>query len=359
MQRKPFLITPGDPKGIGAEITLKALGSQRLKKAGIPATFACIGSLEAFRPWTKSIEVITPSDLHSLPPQTKGSRSKIHLIAAPEKRPQEEPLPGSPWVRSLSTRFSQGGFQSGWSVELATRLVLDGKARGLITGPINKERLQAGGYPFSGHTDLLARLCGVRESTMMLANDKLRVSLVTVHIGLSQVSKTLSKKLILRALNHTHEALRRDFGLKNPKVAVLALNPHAGEGGLFGTEETRIIEPAIEDFRRSMGDNARISGPHPADTLFSKHILSRKQDRFDAVICMYHDQGLIPVKLLDFPKTVNVTLGLPIVRTSVDHGTAFDIAGRGIADPSSMIEAIRLAEKMTLKRSRPVGTKES
>ena len=236
-------------------------------------------------------------------------------------------------------------------MELATRLVLDGRAQALITGPIHKERLQAGGYSFAGHTDLLAHLCEIQESTMMLANHKLRVTLVTVHIGLSQVAKKLSKKLILRALQHTSDSLRKDFGIKSPKIAVLALNPHAGEGGIFGDEEIRLIGPAIEEFKNSNQGRAQISGPHPADTLFAKHIMAPTKDRYDAVVCMYHDQGLIPVKLLDFPKTVNVTLGLPMIRTSVDHGTAFDIAGKGIADPSSMIEAIQIAETVAKKRS--------
>ena len=347
---KPFLITPGDPKGIGAEITLKALRA-RAGKSAPEASFACVGALDAFRPFTRAIELIEPSDLSSLPAHSGRSRMKIHLLAAPTKIPAQTPFQRSPWVRPPPSKFSLGGFQSGWSVELATRLALGGDAQALITGPIHKERLQAGGYPFSGHTDLLAQLCGVRESTMMLANNQLRVSLVTVHIGLAQVAKKLSKKLILRALEHTVHALQTDFGIKSPRVAVLALNPHAGEGGLFGNEEARLIGPAIDEFRHSQKNRVQVSGPHPADTLFAKHILAPNKDRFDAVVCMYHDQGLIPVKLLDFPKTVNVTLGLPVIRTSVDHGTAFDIAGKGIADPSSMIEAIDLAANMANKRS--------
>jgi 4-hydroxythreonine-4-phosphate dehydrogenase len=243
------------------------------------------------------------------------------------------------------------GFQAGWAVEHAARLVLSGQARALITGPIHKARLQAGGYPFSGHTDLLGSLCLAPENTMMLANEQLRVALVTVHTALARVSRGLTQEAVLRAISQTHESLQKYFGIPVPKIAVLALNPHAGEGGLFGSEEIKVIRPAIAQARRHFGKNAKISGPHPADTLFAQHILARPRDRYDAVVCMYHDQGLIPVKLLDFPKTVNITLGLPMIRTSVDHGTAFDIAGRNLADPSSLISAILLAVKMDRARS--------
>jgi 4-hydroxythreonine-4-phosphate dehydrogenase len=181
---------------------------------------------------------------------------------------------------------------------------------------------------------------------MMLANSKLRVSLVTIHLALNQVSPHLTREKISRATLHTFTYLRERFGIKKPRIAVIALNPHAGEGGMFGQEEIQVIQPAILAIQKEIGNVGEIAGAFPADTFFARQMDLKPRERFDAVICMYHDQGLIPVKLLDFHHTVNVTLGLPIIRTSVDHGTGFDIAGRGVANPSSMLSAIELAEKL-------------
>jgi len=240
-------------------------------------------------------------------------------------------------------RFSLAGFQSGWAVERAARLVLGGVADAMVTGPISKERLQAGGYPYPGHTEMLAALCRRKQVTMMLANDQLRISLVTTHLALRDVSRAVTAREITRAVRQTVDSLQNWWGIRRPRVAICALNPHAGESGLFGTEEIRVITPTIRKLQKQFGDQAILQGPLPADTLFAKHVEARPGDRADAVVCMYHDQGLIPVKLLDFPRTVNVSLGLPIVRTSVDHGVAFDIAGTGKADASSFQSALRLA----------------
>jgi 4-hydroxythreonine-4-phosphate dehydrogenase len=215
-----------------------------------------------------------------------------------------------------------------------------------VTGPISKERLQKGGFHYAGHTEFLAHLCGLKQDgvTMMLANSQLRVSLVTTHISLQNVSKFLTKEKISQTVLQTVEGLKLFWGIEKPKIAILSLNPHAGENGLFGDEEIKVIRPTLENLK-NLGETScfEIEGPFPADTFFAHHISNPK---FDAVVCMYHDQGLIPVKLIDFQNTINVTLGLPIIRTSVDHGVGFDIAGKNRADPSSLLAAIQAAMRM-------------
>ena len=206
----------------------------------------------------------------------------------------------------------------------------------MTTAPINKQALKLAGSPFPGHTEMLASLCGAQESLMCFFAGELRVFLLTVHLSLTDAIASLTKDRIVRAIVLADRELRR-FGIARPRIAVAGLNPHAGENGLFGSEEMREITPAIEQCRD--GHNIDVTGPFPADTLFAR----AARGEFDAVAACYHDQGLIPVKCLAFGKAVNVTLGLPIIRTSVDHGTAFDIAGRGVADPGSLIEAILLA----------------
>lgn len=324
---RTLVLTPGDPEGIGPEITWKTIRSGFLSKAG--ARVLCIGARAPFDRLKAPVIEVSVDQLSELDRIIDPKRKAVYLFPAPEKAPGK--------------RLHLPGFQAGWSIENATHLVLKGEAAALVTGPINKERLQKGGYNYSGHTDFLADLCGVPEVTMMLANEQLRITLVTVHIGLRQVPQALSRKKIRRTILHTVESLHNWWGIRKPRVAVTALNPHAGEGGIFGDEEIRIIEPEIQALQKAARGKYVLSGPHPADTLFAKHVAAPPKERYDAVVCMYHDQGLIPVKLLDFQKTVNVTLGLPIVRTSVDHGTAFDIAGKGIADPSSLQSAIELA----------------
>lgn len=216
---------------------------------------------------------------------------------------------------------------------------MTGKIAAMVTAPISKEHLQRGGYRYPGHTEFLADLAGIRDFRMMMAGPGLRVVLVTIHEPLSKVPSLLSVSRILKTIRITDDSLRSWFGLRRPRIAVAALNPHAGESGIFGREEKRIIGPAVVRARRQ---GICASGPFPPDTVFYRAV---KGD-FDAVVAMYHDQGLIPLKLLHFDRGVNITLGLPFVRTSVDHGTAFDIAGKGIADPSSLIAAIEMAVEM-------------
>jgi 4-hydroxythreonine-4-phosphate dehydrogenase len=215
----------------------------------------------------------------------------------------------------------------------------------MVTCPINKALMNTSGYPFEGHTQLIADLTGTADYVMMLAGARLRVTLVTIHCALRDVPNRINKENILKTIRITHEALRYDFGIGKPRIAVAALNPHAGESGLFGSEEEAIILPAVNSAREEGMD---VAGPLPADSLYYK----AASGGFDAVVNMYHDQGLIPLKLLHFSDGVNVTLGLPIVRTSVDHGTAYDIAGKGIADPASLKAAIKMAAEIAKNRRR-------
>ena len=233
------------------------------------------------------------------------------------------------------------------SLQLATSLTVDGKASGLITGPIAKSKLADVGFAFPGQTEFVANACGYgfSHAVMMLAGPHLRSVPITVHCPLSEVPDRLEIGFIKMRCEIVANALRNDYGIEQPRLAVAGLNPHAGESGRMGSEELEIIVPAIE-LLRAEGIDA--TGPHPADTLFAP----RARATYDVAIAMYHDQALIPLKALDFDQGVNVTLGLPIVRTSPDHGTAFDIAGQGIADPGAMIAAIRMAGEIAARRAR-------
>jgi 4-hydroxythreonine-4-phosphate dehydrogenase len=231
------------------------------------------------------------------------------------------------------------------AIRTAADLAMRGAVRGMCTAPINKAALMGGaGFAFPGHTEFLADLAGVPRVVMMLACDTLRVVPATIHIPLARVAETLTARLLTDTILITHAGLRRDFGLVRPRIAVAGLNPHAGEDGKIGLEEQELIIPVLDALRAEGMD---LTGPLSADTMF----FSGARQRYDAAICMYHDQALIPIKTIDFAGGVNVTLGLPFIRTSPDHGTAFDIAGRGIADPSSMIAALRLADRMAKARA--------
>jgi 4-hydroxythreonine-4-phosphate dehydrogenase len=327
-----IVITPGDPHGIGPEITWKALRRFYKKKASV--VLLCVGAKEPFQ--KLKVPIIECDPLVSLePPKRKGPF--VWLWASPEQAPPGKLLEG---------------FQCGWAIEKATYLVKTGDAAAIATGPISKDRLQKGGYLYPGHTEFLADLCQVPFVTMMLANDILRVTLVTTHLSLKDVPAAVTRERIRRTIHQTAEGLTQFWGIAKPRIGVAALNPHAGEKGLFGREELEVIEPEIKKLNEESAGKFELTGPTPADTLFANHVLASPKDRFDAVVCMYHDQGLIPVKLLDFHRTVNVTLGLPIIRTSVDHGVGFDIAGKGIADPSSLCSAIELATHFVQKRQR-------
>ncbi len=236
---------------------------------------------------------------------------------------------------------------AGTFIEQAVQAVRKGEIDAVVTAPISKEHLQLAGYRYPGHTEFLAALSQVREVRMMMAGPKLRVVLATIHEPLNKVSSLLTIGLILKTIEMTDRSLRQWFGIRRPRITVAALNPHAGESGIFGNEERKIILPAVFRARKKGID---VSGPYAADTVFYRAL----RGEFDAVVAMYHDQGLIPLKLLYFEEAVNITLGLPFIRTSVDHGTAFDIAGKGIADPSNMIAAIKMAVQLVKKERRKV-----
>ena len=230
-------------------------------------------------------------------------------------------------------------------IERAVALVQSGQAGGVCTAPIHKKALKDGaGFAFPGHTEFLAHLAGGVPVVMMLASPLLRVVPVTIHIALADVAQALTPDLLEQTLRITQAGLQRDFGLKHPRIAVAGLNPHAGEGGAMGHEEIALIAPVLDRLRAQGMD---LIGPASADTLFH----ARARAGYDVAVCMYHDQALIPIKTLDFDGGVNVTLGLPFVRTSPDHGTAFDIAGKGLAKPDSLIAALRLAAEMAQARA--------
>jgi 4-hydroxythreonine-4-phosphate dehydrogenase len=232
-------------------------------------------------------------------------------------------------------------------IRTAVRLAQTGCIDAIVTAPINKEAINLGGCHYPGHTELLTDLTDAQEAGMMIVGGGLKVMFVTTHVAVQKLSSILTKDGITKAIRLAHRALRDLFGIARPRIGVAALNPHAGEGGLFGEEERAVIKPAA---RRARASRIDASDPLPADTLFSKAV----RGDYDAVVAMYHDQGLIPLKLVAFGHCVNLTVGLPIIRTSVDHGTAYDIAGKGVADPGSLIEAMTLAVRLAQQRSRNI-----
>ena len=285
MRLPRIAITVGDPAGIGPEIARKAAVDARVVAVCEPVLY---------------------------------------------EAPTVQPFPPGPSAGSGRVAYDQ--------VVRAVEDALAGRVQGLATAPVSKEAFALAGLPWKGHTDLLAELTGSPFVAMMFESPALRVVLATVHVPLARVPALLTRERVERTLRLAAAELPR-FGIPRPRLAVAALNPHAGEGGLMGEEEASVLAPAVAACRE---DGLEVSGPWPADTIFRRAHLGE----FDAVMACYHDQGLIPVKLLAFGTAVNVTLGLPIVRTSVDHGTAYDIAGRGVADPGSMIEAALLAARL-------------
>lgn len=319
-------LTMGDPAGIGPEITV---GAWRALRRHGPA-FVVVGDPAALTRAGGAVREV--ADVTAARAAFADAIPVLPLsLAAPV-------TPGHP-------DSANAGAITG-SIARAVRMALAGEVAGVVTNPISKVVLRRAGFPHPGHTEYLGELCGTPgREVMMLACPHLRVVPVTVHVALRQAIAELDTQGIIRATRTTHAALRRDFGIDAPRIAVAGLNPHAGEGGTMGTEERDIIIPAIEALREEGMD---ITGPWPPDTMFTP----TARARYDVAMCMYHDQGLIPLKTLDMAQGVNVTLGLPIIRTSPDHGTAFDIAGHGIADPSSLVAAMRMAAEMAVHRNR-------
>jgi 4-hydroxythreonine-4-phosphate dehydrogenase len=328
---RPLALTLGDPAGIGPDITL--LAWQARKRDQIPP-FVLLGDEGVLAARAETLGLSIPIRRVSKPSAAPG----IFDDALPVL-----PIPvtgtvvaGRPDARAM-TAVKQ-------SIANAVRLVQQGEVRAVVTNPISKATLYGSGFAFPGHTEYLAALAASHESTprpvMMLASGPFKAVPVTIHVPLKDVPRLLNADLILATIRITATDLRRYFGISRPRIAVSGLNPHSGEDGSLGREEIDIIVPAIEAAREAGFD---VSGPHPADTMF--HASARKN--YDVAICMYHDQALVPFKTLAFEEGVNVTLGLPFVRTSPDHGTAFSIAGTGNANPRSLIEALRLADAMS------------
>lgn len=320
----------GDPAGVGPELIVKALSDPALYEICRPLVLGDPGALALHLAGRKAgafREISHPSE-------AQGKFGTVDLIAVCRLSPDcvEPCLPtvegGKAMVDCIVT-----------AVEMAKRREI----AAMVTCPISKALMHRAGHHYEGHTQLIAERTGTQDFVMMLAGRRLRVALATIHCALKDVPGLLSMEGILKTASVTWQAMRRDFGFDQPRIAVAGLNPHAGEEGLFGDEEARVIEPALKAAREK---GFSVEGPFPPDTLFYQ----AASGRFDAVIAMYHDQGLIPLKLLHFSDAVNVTLGLPIVRTSVDHGTAYDIAGKGVADPSSLKAAVRMAVAISRNR---------
>jgi len=338
-----WAITQGDPAGIGPEIIAKAF---RDAPEQLHGCFA-VGDLATLR---RAATCVLRPGMPSLP--VALIEYPAQALAVPQRCLPVLQLPGMPAPQPFGHISAAAGQAAADSVLWAAQAALHGQIAGLITAPLHKEALHAAGVDVPGHTELLqaqaAAHAGVALSDMpvrmMLANDELRTVLVSIHVSLRDAIAAVTYDNVLQTLRITHHALSRSLG-RVPRMAVAGLNPHAGEGGLFGREEIDTIAPAIAT-ACTEGINAQ--GPFAPDTIFmrARHTLSHPSE-FDVVIAMYHDQGLIPVKYLGVDKGVNVTLGLPLVRTSPDHGTAFDIAGQGVADASSLIEAVRMAKQLS------------
>ncbi|MBO6524220.1 MAG: 4-hydroxythreonine-4-phosphate dehydrogenase PdxA [Balneolaceae bacterium] len=328
---KPVIgISIGDINGVGPEIILKAIGKI---------------DLEASSPL-----IIAPKQV--LDYHAKQLKLRIHINRC-EFIDQIDPgfinlldMPVEDLKIVPGNKSTQSGEIAMQSIELGIELASIEVTQALVTAPISKEAVNLAGYKIPGHTEFLAQKTDTDEVLMMLVSEALRVALVTAHIPISAVSKTISKELILRKLGILDQSLKKDFGIPSPKIAVFGLNPHAGDGGVIGKEEIEVIIPTLKK-AQSSGINAE--GPFPADGFFGQ----RLDKEFDAILAMYHDQGLVPFKLLSFGKGVNFTAGLPIIRTSPDHGTAFNIAGKGSANPSSFIQAYELAVQLAKKRYEP------
>jgi len=325
----------GDPAGIGPEIILKALAKGEWQKDSIPLVLGDEGVMR-FYASLLGIEVplvaIEERDINMLKPLERGT----YLMPLTEIGiTRLAPGHSTPYCGEAAVCY----------IEKAASLALDKKIDAMVTAPINKTSIHTAGYPYPGHTELLAELTNCQDYAMMLVGDKIKVSLVTIHVALKDVPALITRDEVFRVGRLTWRCMKEWFCIEDPQVAVAALNPHAGEEGAFGKEEEREIIPAVLSLRKA---GYPLKGPYPADTLFYRQL----QGDFHAVIAMYHDQGLIPVKLEAFDRGVNLTLGLPIIRTSVDHGTAFDIAGKGLADTGSLEAAYRLALVLATKMSR-------
>ncbi len=323
-------ITVGDYNGIGPEVALKSAASRTIRANCTPLL---VGPYKAFEYYAekyslrrKIMKVDAPSDA--------VGRSEITILdICPNFN--EKLKPGK--------LMKEGGLWAGRAIERAVELCVANEADAIVTAPVSKETLRLAGYIYPGQTEMVTYMSNSRGSIMIMVSGFARIALATIHIPISEVSRTITKELLCERLAVFNDSIRKDFGVKSPRIAVLGLNPHAGENGLIGPEENGIIRPAIQE-ARSMKIDAE--GPFPADAFFGTY----REGMFDGIFAMYHDQGLIPLKMRSFSTGINFTAGINIIRTSPDHGTAFDIAGKGIANPSSTIEAIKLALQISKNR---------
>ena len=323
-------MTMGDPSGIGPEIIIKIFSNPKLFKICRPLV---IGDLSVMQRIKKICKVKT--DLYPIGQIDEARFSLGSMDLVDMKNIQGKFRFGHP-ISSL-----------GWAmveyIQKAVEWAMKGTVHGITTAPISKILIHRAGFPYPGHTELLADLTGVSKCAMMLIGGPFRITLVTTHLPIEEVPRSLTPGNIFNSIFLTEKMLSEVFGIQKPKIAVASLNPHGGEGTLLGKEEKRMILPAINRAKRK---GIQALGPFPPDTLFFK---AKGGNAFDGIVVMYHDQGLIPLKLVSFGYSVNLTLGLPIIRTSVDHGTAYDIAGKGIANPSSLWEAVKLATELSGK----------
>lgn len=317
----------GDPAGIGPEVVLKAVAEEEIRKICLPI-------------------IIGDAQLLAHTARTLDLQSGYDIVRKEESLPDRFSDPIIYHLDNVSG-FIEPGIESGAAgkaaagyIEAAVELCAAGSVDAIATAPINKRALFLGGYSFPGHTEFLAHLTGSEEYAMAFVSANLRIVLLSTHVPLSVAIRMVEKDRLVKTINLTYRELQR-WGIERPRLAVAALNPHGAEGGLFGVEEASEIVPAIEAARQL--DEINVQGPFSADTVF----LRASRGEFDAVVACYHDQAMIPVKCLSFGEAVNVTLGLPFIRTSVDHGTAFDIAGKGLAEHSSMVAAIKLAAELS------------
>lgn len=319
----------GDPAGIGPEVVLKAVAEEEVRRVCVPVI---IGDAQLLAHTARTLDLQSGYDIirrgEEFPEQF--SESIIYHL---------DNITGSiePGVES-----GAAGKAAAEYIEAAVELCAAGSVDAIATAPINKRALFLGGYSFPGHTEFLAHLTGAEECAMAFVAANLRIVLLSTHVPLAEAIRMVEKDRIVKIVNLTNRELQR-WGIERPRLAIAALNPHGAEGGLFGVEEASEIMPAIQACRRL--EEIEVHGPYSADTVF----LRASRGEFDAVIACYHDQAMIPVKCLSFGEAVNVTLGLPFIRTSVDHGTAFDIAGKGVAEHSSMVAAIKLAAELSMK----------
>jgi 4-hydroxythreonine-4-phosphate dehydrogenase len=316
---KPVIaITVGDFNGVGPEVVLKSLRSSSVKKI---CRLLLVGPREVFAFYARTLKLPFPDV-----PLIESSTVQRDAI-----------LPGE---------LSQlAGAAAAAAILHGVELVMQGVADAIVTAPVSKRALHAAGYDVPGQTEMVQRLSKSKTVAMMLVSKTMRVGLATIHVPISKAASLVTRKLLREKIQIIHDALKQDWNIRSPKLAVLGLNPHASEGGDIGREDVDVVAKVVAEFKKK---KMNVTGPFPADAFFGKY----KKGMYDGIVAMYHDQGLIPLKMSSFGKGVNISVGLNIVRTSPDHGTAFDIAGKGIADASSMIEAIKLAVFVAANRKR-------